>query len=120
MSAEDILVGVDHRADGDRKGEENPHATGQCASQSDQAPGNDFAQRGHDVAGRGGEQADIVEQRDDELEAVACGHAGTDLVPGLVTMAAQEWWYGLRGAASRFDEQVGGEVAATLARLEAV
>lgn len=86
-----------------------------------------LAARGYPVVGRPALTPDLPEpSRRAQAWWLATRGTGwvlgrcTDLVPGLVTMAAQEWWYGLRGAASRFDEQVGGEVAATLARLEAV
>ncbi|GIJ54227.1 SGNH/GDSL hydrolase family protein [Virgisporangium aurantiacum] len=45
-------------------------------------------------------------------------HRCADLVPGLTAMVAAEWWFGVRGMANRFDEHVGNEVAAALARIE--
>ena len=45
-------------------------------------------------------------------------HRCADLLPGVTAMAAAEWWYGVRGTVSRFDEHVGREVATALARIE--
>ena len=44
-------------------------------------------------------------------------HRCTDLLPGLTAMAAAEWWFGVLGTANSFDEHVGREVAAALARI---
>jgi lysophospholipase L1-like esterase len=41
----------------------------------------------------------------------------TDLVPYLVTMAAAEWWYGLRGVGYRLDAAAARETTAALAAL---
>jgi hypothetical protein len=43
----------------------------------------------------------------------------TDLVPSLAGMAAAEWWAGVRGSATRFDEYLRRDLAVALAELEA-
>ncbi|MGC9671516.1 SGNH/GDSL hydrolase family protein [Planosporangium sp. 12N6] len=43
---------------------------------------------------------------------------GADLLPGLLGMAAGEWWCGIRGAASTFDDGLRRDVAAALDRME--
>ena len=42
----------------------------------------------------------------------------TDLLPELARMAVTEWWYGLRGAATRLDERLSGDLADALSRLD--
>jgi lysophospholipase L1-like esterase len=43
----------------------------------------------------------------------------TDLVPSLAAMAAAEWWAGIRGSGTRFDDRLRDDLAVAVAELEA-